>query len=286
MAYNIETMKPWALRYASHLGIRSLESPLFLHAVGSNDPLAQIRHAAELGLAGVQDNYAKLRSVELQERIGKELARLDLDMGSLVSGVAAEPLLWGSRDDAVRAAVRAEIQASIETARRLGGRCIVVVGRQDPYAPPAFQLANMAANLRDVAPEAQRAGMVLCVEAVAESRFAGLLVRHIGEAYALVCAADSPAVKLVFDTGHIQEMDGDLINNFRRVKDAVQVLQIADCPNRLEPGSGEINFSNFLRAVHEEGYHNLVELEFNLSQPGAAGELLALQRLRQIDAAI
>ena len=81
-------------------------------------------------------------------------------------------------------------------------------------------------------------------------------------------------------------MDGDLIGNFRRVRDVVEVVQLADSPDRLEPGTGEIHFSNFLRAVRQEGYGGLVELEHNLSQPGAAGEQLALQQLREIDAAI
>src|ERR1700739_4105886 len=45
----------WILRYAPHLGFRSLDTPLFLASVGSTDPMAQIAFIASLGFAGVQD---------------------------------------------------------------------------------------------------------------------------------------------------------------------------------------------------------------------------------------
>ena len=42
----------WNLRYAAHLGFRSLDLPLFAASVGSADPIAHIAYAAKLGLAG------------------------------------------------------------------------------------------------------------------------------------------------------------------------------------------------------------------------------------------
>ena len=44
----------WCLRYASHLGYRSPETPLFACSARDSGPLAQVDFAAELGLAGVQ----------------------------------------------------------------------------------------------------------------------------------------------------------------------------------------------------------------------------------------
>ena len=93
-------------------------------------------------------------------------------------------------------------------------------------------------------------------------------------------------VQLVFDTFHTQAMDGDLINNFRRVRDRVAVVQIADVPDRFEPGTGEINFVNFLRVLRAEKYAGLVELEYFTSMPGAEGEQQALRALREVDALI
>ncbi len=277
----------WQLRYAPHLGVRSPDTPLFLNSAGSADPLTQIRYAAEIGFSGIQDNQAKMRPVDMQRRMGEELARLNLSMGCIVSAVAPEgPLPWGSRDRAVRESLRREVRASIETAGRLGGRCIVIVSGIEPLVSAAIQREIMAENLGELAPEVARAGMMLCLEPVAESRVAGLLLRHIADAHALVRAVDSSAVRLVFDTFHVHAMDGNVIKNFYDVRDVVEVVQLADSPDRLEPGCGEIPLRDFLRGLRDAGYSGLVELEHNLSEPGLAGEQLALKRLREIDATI
>ena len=44
--------------------------------------------------------------------------------------------------------------------------------------------------------------------------------------------------------------------------------QIADAPGRNEPGSGEINYANVLRAIAETGYGRPVGCEY---RPSAAG---------------
>jgi hydroxypyruvate isomerase len=90
-------------------------------------------------------------------------------------------------------------------------------------------------------------------------------------------------VRLIFDTSHVQIMDGDLIDNLRATWDAVGIVQIADNPGRLEPGTGELNFANFLRVVQELGFDGLVELEHDWSQPTRACEQAGIAYLRELD---
>ena len=54
----------WQLRYASHLGYRSAQEPLFRASVGSLDPLAHIDYAAKLGLAGMQGGTSQAGSID------------------------------------------------------------------------------------------------------------------------------------------------------------------------------------------------------------------------------
>ncbi len=60
-----------------------------------------------------------------------------------------------------------------------------------------------------------------------------MLLQHMAEAHAVSKASDHPAVRLIFDTSHVQ---------------------LADHPGRAEPGCGEIDFESLLRFLHPKGY--------------------------------
>ena len=75
---------PWKLRYASHLGYRSVDEPLFRESVGSLDPVAHIDHAASLGFAGVQYALAMTRPADEHRRVGAALARHGLETGCML----------------------------------------------------------------------------------------------------------------------------------------------------------------------------------------------------------
>jgi hydroxypyruvate isomerase len=278
---------PWKLRFAPHIGLTSLDTPLFKAAVGSDDPVAQIEHAADRGFAGIEDNLLKLRSVADQERIGAALARRGLEMGCFVGNADAwNAKLWGRNDDEARAKLNADLQSSIDVAARVGGKYLTTISGRDLAVPLWAQHQAMIENLKRLAPRAEQAGVVLGIEPTNEQGFPGMLVHHVGDAYAIVKAVDSPAVRLVFDAFHVQVMDGDLIQNLERTFDAIGIVQIADNPGRLEPGTGEINFVHLLRRLRTLGYTGLVELEHEVSGVGAAGEAAALQALRAINDAI
>lgn len=277
--------EPWKLRFAVPLGFPGPDRPYFLETLGTSDPVEQIRHIAGLGLSGVQDNNLKRRPHAEQERIGKALARHGLEMGCFVNDVAGD-LRWGSRDAGMIAAIRRSVQESIDAAKRSGGANIVVNSPRDPKIPLWHELATFADNLRRVRDMAEKAGVVLCLEHVNAPRMPGLLLNRLGDAYGVVRAVDSPAVKLVFDTTHVQIMDGDLSANLLRVAAEIAVVQVADVPNRFEPGTGEINFVNLFRQVRDSGFKGLVEMEHYFSIPGRAGEDAALRALKGINAAI
>jgi len=273
---------PFKLRYASHLGIVSLEKPLFAATLGTLDPVVHIDYAADQGFAGIEDNFLLRRPVEDQARIGEALARRGMEMGCFVGSFDPASRIWVSADEASRAA----IDVQIEGARRVGGRYIVVAPARDAALPLARQLAVMVDHLRRIAPRAERAGVIICLEQTNEYRLPGMLLHHIADAYAVARAVASPAVKLLFDFFHVQLMDGNLVANFDRCRDEVAIVQIADLPSRCEPGGGEVHWANVLRGLRDRGYTGLVEYEIFPSGVGMAGEQAALDALRRVDAAI
>jgi hydroxypyruvate isomerase len=126
--------------------------------------------------------------------------------------------------------------------------------------------------------------MVLLLESVDRNRLPDMLLHHVRDAHEVVRAVDSPSVRLIFDTAHIQAMDGDLLANLDASWHSIAIVQLADTPGRLEPGAGTVDFAGVLRLLKRRGFTGLVELEFGWSTPSREGEQAGLERLRQLDA--
>ena len=143
----------------------------------------------------------------------------------------------------------AAMNAAIAAAQRIGSRWVGLFSGALPGVPLALQQAAFIDNLRFAADRARKADVVLLLENMSHKSIAGMLLHHIGDAYLIARAVDHAHVKLMFDTSHIQIMDGDLLANMEAVWSEVALVQIADNPGRLEPGSGEINFASVFRAL-------------------------------------
>jgi hydroxypyruvate isomerase len=275
------------MRYAPHLGLRQPDGPLFRHSVGTADPVRQIEYASELGFAGVQDNFLKIRSIEKQVLIDDALRHFGLAMGSFVNSVSHwNAPLWGSQDAAAFAQIEADLRESIEAAQRVGGSNVTVTSGRDPAVPLRYQHIAMTEKLKRLADQAARGGVVLAIEATNERFLPGMLVNHVADALAIVRAVDHPAVRLVFDIAHVHSTDGEIIPNLRACYDSIAVIQVADNPGRVDLGRGEINWVNVLRFIRDQGYLGLIELEHLPSEAGSAGEQALLERLAAIDTAL
>ena len=278
----------WSLRYAPHLGYRPPFQPLFAATVGSDDPVAQIGFAADQGFAGVLYAAARGRSVQEQARVGEALAARGLEAGCILYTTFDQlrNTSWATDGAEARAWIAAELAQAACTAARVGAKRLAVLGGADPQRPIAYQRAAFVQNLRYAADIAARAGLTLCLETLSRKSIPGMLLEHMPDALAVVRAVDHPAVRLIFDTSHVQVMDGDWLSHLDQAWDAIEIVQLADNPGRLEPGSGEINFETLLRFLARRGYGGLVELEHGWQAPGLASEQRGLATLRRLDAAV
>ena len=274
----------WNMRFAPHIGLYSPDTPMFLHSVGSLDPVAHIDFIARLGFAGVEDNALLLRDEVDQSRIGEALGRHGLEMGCFAFDPEhwVEPL-WAQGDEATRVHLKSELARAGDAAHRVNGRFVTVLSGRDPLMPFAMQLQGMVDNLRILADDAHSRGITLLIEPLSQWDYPAMLINDFHDAYAVVKAVNHPAVRLMFDVFHVQAMNGNLLRNLDLTYDVVAMVQIADSPNRSEPGSGEINFVNVLKHLQNKGYSGLVELEHSISEPEKAGEDAALDRLRAIN---
>jgi len=96
-----------------------------------------------------------------------------------------------------------------------------------------------------------------------------VLVDHPGyylttsaEGFEILDEVDSPNVKLLYDIYHQQVTEGNLIATITSHIAQIAHFHVADVPGRHEPGTGEINWVNVLRAIDEAGYAGYVGLEY------------------------
>ena len=275
----------WALRYAPHLGYRPPFEPLFA-ASGGADRLSQIDFAADLGFAGMLCAAARSWAPEEQARVGAALARRGLAAGCMLYTTFDKLRwpAWGESSPASREEIARELAAGIDAARRIGATRLAIVGGADARQPMPPQRAAFVDNLRFAADLAQAAGVVLCLETLNRRSVPDMLLHHIDDACAVVKAVARPEVRMIFDTAHVQAMDGDLLSRLDATWDAIEIVQIADNPGRTEPGSGDIDFHGVWRELAYRGYRGLVELEHGWSQPGHDSERRGIDMLRRLDA--
>lgn len=74
-----------------------------------------------------------------------------------------------------------------------------------------------------------------------------------------VCA---PNVGLQFDAYQAQMIHGDAVEMWQRFAPFTRHVQIAGCPGRHEPRSGEIDYPAFFRALESTGYDGWVGAEY------------------------
>ena len=269
------------LDFAPHLGFPTPDTPLFGELAGGATPEAQIAFAAAQGFRRVQDPFTARRSEEAQSRIGAAARSAGVGLGCFVYAPMERALqpAWSAADAATRRALDAELAAAIAMGRRIGSRHIAVVTGADPARTRAEQLHAMTANLARLADRVAEAGMMLCVEAVNAQRLPQALLHHLADAVDVVRGAGHPAVRLIFDTAHVQAMDGDILGNMDAAWDLIELIQLADHPGRVEPGAGELNFIRIIDEIERRGFTGPVELEHVWAAPGAEHQERYLQWL-------
>lgn len=274
------------LNYAPHIGLNNPNDVLFLEHAG-RDPIDQIKFIAEQGFAGIEDNFLKTRPVEIQTKIGQELERHSIRMGCFVNNLQLDKPTFVNDAPEAREVLLQQLQETIEVAKRVNGKYVTTLsGPLDPRLDRDYQTVNMIENLKYCAELAETAGIVLGVEAITGRWWHGTFLTTVPHAYLIVKAVNSPAVKLVFDTFHVQMEGGNIIENMDRVWDEIACFQIADVPGRVQPGSGEINYQTILQHIYSRGYSGLIEMEHSLSKPGLAGEQAVLDTYDRLDSTL
>jgi hydroxypyruvate isomerase len=252
------------LKFAPHFG-------MFKEHAGA-DRVAQLEFMAAQGFMALEDNDLMRRPIEEQTRIGEALARLGMTMGVFVIDGGDNwktSLATGQAD--FRDKFVATCRTAVEVGKRVNARWATVVpGYFERKLPIGIQTGHVIDALRAGAEVLAPANLTMVLEPLSDNP--DLFLRTSDQAYAICRAVDSPACKILYDMYHMQRNEGDMTKRMDLCWSEIAYFQIGDNPGRNEPGTGEVNYKNLFRHIHDKGFTGVFGMEHGNSKPGKEGE--------------
>ncbi|MDF3078902.1 MAG: xylose isomerase [Sphingobacteriaceae bacterium] len=266
--------KTFHLNYAPHQNMFASAGASFLD---------QIRFMYDQGFRAIEDNGFLKRSVEEQSAIGNLLAKLGMTMGVFVidTGNNTKVSFTTGKKEFTDNFIET-VNRSVEAAKRCNARWLTFVpGNFERSLPIGIQTGNVIDLLRYGTEILEKHGLIMVLEPLSDTP--ELFLRHSDQTYMICRAVNSPSCKILFDIYHMQKNEGNVITSMDRCWSEIAYIQIGDNPGRKEPGTGEINYKNIFKFVHEKGYKGVMGMEHRNSKPGREGEMAVIQAYRDAD---
>ncbi len=267
----------FGMKYAPHIG-------MFKHNAG-DDPIDQLKFMADQGFTAFEDNSMASREVELQEKMGKTLEELGMTMGVFVAHKIywQEPTLTKGDEDS-RNEFLGHIKNAVEVAKRVNATWMTVVpGYVDLRQDMGYQTTHVVESLKRASEILEPHNLVMVLEPLNFRNHPGLFLSKVSQGYEICKAVNSPACKILDDLYHQQITEGNLIPNIDAAYDEIAYFQIGDNPGRKEPTTGEINYKNVFKHIHEKGFTGVLGMEHGNFHEGKEGEMALIEAYREVD---
>ncbi len=176
-------------------------------------------------------------------------------------------LLRGILNQGRKEELKKALEESIPVYKRLGASAMIVLIGENHDIPYSEQIENIKDCLEYIKPIIEENGVTLLLEPLNDFDRKNYFLPRSAEVFEIIKEINSPHIKLLFDIYHEQLMRGNIINSINENTDLIGHFHVADVPGRHEPGTGEINYPNVLKAIKESGYKNYVGLEYRATKP-------------------
>jgi hydroxypyruvate isomerase len=240
------------LRFSANLSILFKEVPF----------LERFARGSEAGFSAVEfwwptgEEAGEVARAALEA--GVEVVAFNFDAGDMPAGDRGLAGVPGRTE-----AFRAHVPAALELAQTLGTRRMnALLGLRDERVAAAEQLALARETIAWTADRAAEAGVTVLIEAVNTFENGPYLLATTRAASDFVRSVGRRNVKLQYDVYHMQRMEGNLTATLRAHIGEIAHIQIADAPDRGEPGTGEIRFAHIFREIESLGYDGYIGLEY------------------------
>jgi hydroxypyruvate isomerase len=170
----------------------------------------------------------------------------------------------GTASDPGRSAeFRAGVAKGIDAARALGvSRLNCLVGLKNDAVSDGETRTTILDNIRYAAGAMANAGIKLMVEPVNHLDMPGFALNTCGETLKMLGEIGHPNAFLQFDVYHARRENEDVAELLRDHLGRIGHIQIADCPGRHQPGTGETDFKFLLAEIDRLGYRGFVSMEY------------------------
>jgi hydroxypyruvate isomerase len=266
---------PFNMDFAPHFGMFKNHAP--------GGFVDELKFMADQGFRSLEDNGMLGRSVADQEMIGKTMSDLGMRMGVFVvdGGDNWKVSLTTGKQEFLDKFLET-CRKSVEVAKRVNAKWMTVVpGYFERNLPIGVQTGNVIEALKRGAEIFEPHGLTMVLEPLSDNP--DLFLRHADQTYMICKAVGSPSCKILYDIYHMQRNEGNLIATMDKTWSEIAYIQIGDNPGRKEPTTGEINYSNVFKWIHEKGFKGVMGMEHGNAKPGKDGELALIEAYRKVD---
>lgn len=221
----------------------------------------QCEFAAQLGYDGLEIAPFTLGAEAWMLPAPRRAAirRAAADAGIAVTGLHA--LLWEPKglsittsDEPLRLRTIDIMRRLIGLAADLGARVMVHGSPQARLIDGPDSLPRGVDSIAAIAPDAEAAGVIYCLEPLVKAET--IMVRNLREAFALIDAIGSPAIRTMIDAAAAaMGEEGTVADTIRRILPSGKIAHVHfSAPNRRGPADGDLDFAPILAALTEMRY--------------------------------
>ncbi|MBI2477915.1 MAG: sugar phosphate isomerase/epimerase, partial [Planctomycetia bacterium] len=220
-------------------------------SIGRGGQLSALELAKQIGLDGVQVSFGKpggeydLRSAEVRRQYEQAAAEHRVEIASLAMGVL-NSVPYSSDKDAER-----WVEECVEVMPKLRQKNVLVAffGDGDIKDKPELQ-AEVIRRLKKVAPQAEKAGVVLGLETWLSA----------DEHLRILDAVGSSAVQVYYDTANMEKQGYDIYKEIRQLG-RERICEFHCKENGFLLGDGRVDFRRVKDAIDDIGYSGWLVIE-------------------------
>jgi len=164
---------------------------------------------------------------------------------------------------------KADRQAAIDYFKRqldvgeyLGAEYIVLApgapGHVIPHISPQADWNNAVDSIRQLATYGEDKGVRIVIEPL--NRYENCVVHNADMAREFLKEVDSPNVRTMLDTFHMNIEEDDFVSPFEKLEGFLETVHVADS-NRRGLGEGHLPFQEVFRGIEKIGYDQTITLE-------------------------
>jgi hydroxypyruvate isomerase len=236
-------------RFSAHLAFLWQELPF----------LGRITAASKAGFPAVECAMPGAPATEVRSRCeahGIAFIGLNTSPGEERGGKLGFAALPGMEKEFAR-----DLAAALDYAGAVGARHVHVLAGTPEGDREAAETIFLR-NIETAIPMAERAGVTLVLEGLNTRDRPGYFLSRFDEALALVRRFHSPRLKAMFDSYHVQIMEGDVVARLEGGLGDIGHIQISGVPGRSEPDAGELDHRHVLAAIDRLGWPGYVGCEY------------------------